>query len=296
MFLFAEGGHHTPVIVDFVTRYLGEPVYRLQLKTTKPMWDWLFGKLLNKDAETMLGVYSPETAIGWQTVMFVIACLLTVALVWILKGKLSEDEPGGGQQTLEAGVLAIRGLVADVIGPHGMKYFPVVATFATLILVCNLMGFFPLFMAPSASLNVTFALGIFSFVYYNFIGIKENGIGAHLGHLMGPIWWIAPLIFVIELVSNFVRPMSLGLRLFGNMFADETLAATVANLAPPFTQWLVPVFLMPLALFVCFVQSFVFMLLSMVYLAEVSHAPHHDEHGHETEGEGVEGFEVPMTA
>ncbi len=295
MFLFEEGAHHTPVIVDLVNRYLGEPVYQLQLKTTKPMWDWLLGKI-GSDAETMLGVYAPDTAIPWYTVMFVIACLLTVALIWVLKGKLSEDEPGGGQQTLESGVLAIRGLVEDVIGPHGLKYFPVVATFATLILICNLMGFFPLFMSPTAALNVTFALGISSFIYYNYIGISENGIVAHLGHLMGPIWWIAPLIFVIELVSNFVRPMSLGLRLFGNMFADETLASTVAGLYPPVTQFIVPVLLMPLGLFVCFIQAFVFALLSMVYLAEVSHAPHHDEHGHVTEGEGVEGYEMPMTA
>ena len=295
MFLFAEGGHQTPIIVELVNRYLGEPVYHLQLKYTKPLWDKFFAKF-GTDAETVWGLaYSPENAIPWHTIMFILACALTVALVWILKGKLSESEPGDGQQTLESGVLAIHDLIVDVIGPHGVKYFPVVATFATLILICNLMGFFPLFMAPSASLNVTFALGICSFVYYNYIGIKENGIVAHLGHLTGPVLWLAPLVFLIELVSNFVRPMSLGLRLFGNMFADETLAATVAGLYPPYTQFIVPVFLMPLGLFVCFVQTFVFALLSMVYLAEVSHATHHDEHGHLTEGEGVEGFEVPVT-
>ena len=308
MFLFFAGGaeaaeegaqhtaHHVPVIVEFINRQFGDKVYHLQLKYTKPLWDKLFAKF-GTDAEKVFGVaYSPDNAIPWYTIMFIIACLLTLALIWILKGKLSEDSPGDGQQTLEAGVLAIRDLVGDVIGPQGLKYFPVVATFATLILISNLMGFFPLFMSPTASLNVTFALGISSFLYYNYIGIKENGIMAHLAHLMGPVWWLAPLLFVIELVSNLVRPMSLGLRLFGNMFADETLASTVAGLAPPYTQFLVPVVLMPLGLFVCFVQTFVFMLLSMVYLAEVSHAPHHDEHGHETEGEGVEGYEMPMTA
>src|SRR3982751_2844060 len=144
-------------------------------------------------------------------------------------------------------------------------------TFAVLILVSNLMGFFPLFMSPTAATSVTFALGLSSFIYYNYIGIKENGIFAHLGHLAGPIWWIAPLIFLIELVGNLVRPLSLGLRLFGNMFADEAVAENIASLAAPWTQYIVPVLLMPLGLFVAFIQTFVFVLLSMVYLSEVSH-------------------------
>jgi F-type H+-transporting ATPase subunit a len=140
-------------------------------------------------------------------------------------------------------------------------------------------------MTPTAATSVTFALGISSFVYYNFIGIKENGLFGHLKHFAGPIWWIAPLIFLIELISNLVRPMSLGIRLFGNMFADEKVAETVASLYPPVTQFVVPVLLMPLGLFVAFVQTFVFVLLSMVYLSEVSHAPHDEHHGAANHGE-----------
>jgi F-type H+-transporting ATPase subunit a len=162
-------------------------------------------------------------------------------------------------------------------------------TFAVLIFVSNLMGFFPLFMTPTAATSVTFALGLASFIYYNYIGIKENGLAGHLGHLAGPIWWIAPLIFVIEVIGNLVRPMSLGIRLFGNMFADEKVAETVAGLAPPYTEFIVPVLLMPLALFVALIQTFVFVLLSMIYLSEVSHPPHedgeHDEHYDQHEGE-----------
>jgi F-type H+-transporting ATPase subunit a len=124
---------------------------------------------------------------------------------------------------------------------------------------------------------VTFALGLSSFIYYNLIGIKENGIIGHLKHLAGPIWWIAPLIFPIELISNFIRPFSLGIRLFGNMFADEKVSHTVSNLYPAVTHWIVPVFLMPLGIFVAFIQTFVFVLLSQLYLSEVSHAEH-EEH------------------
>jgi F-type H+-transporting ATPase subunit a len=272
--------HHTPIIVEFVNHYLGRPVHEFQLHYTKPLWDKFFG-YFGTNAETVFGAYTVENAVPWYTVMFVIACILSVTLIWILKGKLSEDEPGHGQQTLEASVLAIRNMLVDIVGPHGIKYFPVVGTFAVLILVSNLMGFFPLFMSPTAATSVTFALGLSSFIYYNYIGIKENGILSHLGHLAGPIWWMAPLIFVIELVGNFVRPLSLGLRLFGNMFADEAVSGNIASLASPYTQFFVPVLLMPLALFVAFIQTFVFVLLSMVYISEVSHPPHddHEHHG-----------------
>src|SRR5439155_10469563 len=209
--------------------------------------------------------------------MFVLACIISLFVIWIFKGKLSEDEPGHGQQTLEVGVLAVRGMLEDIVGPHGLQYFPIVMTFAVLILISNLMGLFPLFMSPTSATSVTFALGISSFVYYNYIGIKENGLLRHLKHFAGPIWWIAPLIFPIELISNFIRPFSLGIRLFGNMFADEKVMDSIAHLAPGITYWLVPVLLMPLSLFVAFIQTFVFILLSQLYLSEVSH-PSHDEH------------------
>jgi len=184
-------------------------------------------------------------------------------------------------------------MVEDIIGPHGLKYFPIVMTFGVLILVSNLMGLFPLFMSPTSATSVTFALGLSSFLYYNYIGINENGLFGHLKHLAGPIWWIAPLIFPIELISNLIRPFSLGIRLFGNLFADEKVLETVASLAPPWT-WVAPIALMPLSVFVAFVQTFVFILLSQLYISEVSHAPH-EHHAHEEprEEDGDE-FIVPV--
>lgn len=280
MFLFAEGGHHTPLIVEFVNHYIGKPVHEFQMAFTYPLWQKIFDTLgVKTTPEALFGPYTVETAIPWYTIMFFIACLLTIFLIWVFKGKLSEDDPTHGQLTLEAGFLAIKDMVVSVIGEHGYKYFPVVATFATLILISNLMGLFPLFMSPTAHVNVTFALGITSFVYYNYVGIKENGLVGHLKHFAGPIWWIAPLIFSIELFSNLIRPMTLGIRLFANMFADEQIALIISGLFPPFTQILVPVILLPLAVFIAFVQTLVFTLLSMIYLSEVSHPPHdhHDE-------------------
>ncbi len=285
MFLLAEGGHHTPLIVEFVNHYLGKPVHEFQMAVTYPIWQSLFDLIgVNATPETVFGEYTVDNAIPWYTVMFFVSCLLTVFLIWIFKGKLSEDDPTHGQLTLEAGFLALRDMIVTIVGEHGYKYFPVVATFAILVLISNLMGLFPMFMSPTANVNVTFALGIASFVYYNFVGIKENGIVKHLGHLTGPslpllmTLLITPLIFAIELVSNMIRPLTLGLRLFANMFADEQISGQIANLAPPYTNFLLPVVLMPLAVFVAFVQTLVFTLLSMIYLSEVSHPPHDEHH------------------
>ena len=285
MFLSAEGGHHTPLIVEFLNEQFGEPVHHFQVTYTKPLWEKILAPLGTTPEAVFGGPYTVENAIPWYTVMFVIACILSVAVIWIFKGKLSSEDPTEGQMTLEAGFLALKDMIISVVGEHGYRYFPVVGTFAVLILISNLMGLFPMFMSPTASVNVTFALGITSFVYYNFVGIKENGVINHLAHFAGPklplvmAIFITPLIFGIELVSNMIRPMTLGLRLFANMFADEQIALNVANLASPWTNILLPIVLMPLAVFVAFVQTLVFTLLSMIYLSEVTHAPHDDTHG-----------------
>src|SRR6266568_6682338 len=279
-----EQAEQAPIIVRLVNHYFGEMAYKFEMNYTYPKWKWFLAKF-GSTPEAAFGVYTPENAIPWYTVMFVIACILSIVVIWILKGQLSEDKPGHGQQTLEVGVLAVRNMVEDIIGPQGIQYFPVVMTFAVLILISNLMGFFPLFVTSTSATSVTFALGLSSFLYYNWIGIKENGIPNHLKHLAGPIWWIAPLIFPIELISNFIRPFSLGIRLFGNMFADEKVLDTITHLYPPYTYFLaVPlvILLMALSVFVAGVQTLVFVLLSQVYLSEVSHAPSdmHAEHGH----------------
>src|SRR5213082_782800 len=298
-FLFAEETAHTaeetveqaPIIVKLVNQYFGEYAYNFEIRYTKPLWTKLLAKF-GTTPDAAFGVYTPENAIPWYTVMFVVACLLSLVVIWMLKGRLSEDDPGAGQQTLEVGVLAVRSMLEDIVGPHGLQYFPVVMTFAVLILISNLMGFFPLFMSPTSSTSVTFALGLSSFIYYNYIGIKENGLFGHLKHFAGPIWWIAPLIFSIELISNLIRPFTLGIRLFANMFADEKVMETFTHLAPPWSMFAVPnililILLMPLSVFVAVIQTFVFVLLSQLYLSEVSHPPH-DSHDHAEEDDGME--------
>jgi len=292
MLLFSEGGgHHVPLIVEFINHYVGEPVHHFQVTYTEPLWNkYVFSKF-GTTAAKAFGPYTVENAIPWYTIMFVIACLLTVFIVYLLKGKLSQDDPKPGQLTLEAGVLAIKDMIVSIIGEHGFRHFPIVATFGILILVSNLMGHFPMFMSPTASVNVTFALGVSSFVYYNYVGISENGLFGHIAHFAGPklpllMFPITILIFFIEIISNSIRPFTLGVRLFANMFSDEQVFVQITNLAPPFTHFILPLVLTLLGVFVAFVQAFVFTLLSMIYIGEVSHAPHdHDEHEHEAHGE-----------
>ena len=290
MLLFAEGGHHVPLIVEFINHYLGEPVHRIQMATTYPMWKSFFARFGTTPEKVFGGEYSAENAIPWYTIMFVIACILTMFIIRLFKGKLSEDDPRPGQMTLEAGFIAIKDMVASIIGEHGYRHLPVVATFGVLILVSNLMGQFPLFMSPTASVNVTYALGISSFVYYNYVGISENGLLGHIKHFAGPklptlMFPITILIFFIELISNSIRPFTLGVRLFANMFSDEQVFVQITNLFPPLTQVIVPLILTLLGVFVAFVQTFVFILLSMIYIGEVSHGhdDHHDEEHHADE-------------
>jgi F-type H+-transporting ATPase subunit a len=179
-----ETAEHVPILVRLVNQYFGEYAYNFEMKYTYPFWKKLLARF-GSTPEAAFGVYTPENAIPWYTVMFVIACILSLIVIWILRGKLSEDQPGHGQQTLEVGVLSVRSMLEDIVGPHGLQYFPVVMTFAVLILVSNLMGFFPLFISPTSATSVTFALGLASFLYYNYIGIKENGIFGHLKHFAG---------------------------------------------------------------------------------------------------------------
>ena len=284
---------HAPIIVQWVNHYFGPWAYDFEMKYTHPLWTKFLAKF-GTTPEAAFGAYTPENAIPWYTVMFIIACILSVLVILVFRRRLSAEDPSYGQQTLELGVLAVRGMLEDIVGPHGLQYFPVVMTFAILILISNLMGLFPLFMSPTSATSVTFALGLSSFLYYNSIGIKENGFFGHLKHFAGPIWWISPLIFPIELISNFIRPFSLGIRLFGNMFADEKVADTISHLVPGVTYWLVPIVVMPLSVFVAFIQTFVFILLSQLYLSEVSHAPHES---HAKQGElddESEEFMVPI--
>lgn len=150
-----------------------------------------------------------------------------------------------------------------VLGSQGKRYVPLFTSVFFFILLNNLIGIIPGMTPATENINTTFGFGLLMFAIYNFQGVKENGILNYLKHFMGPVLFLAPLMFVIELVSHMVRPFSLGLRLANVMMGDHTVLSVFLDLVPIG----VPIPFYMLGLFVCFVQAFVFTLLSMVYVA-----------------------------
>ncbi|MEA2624107.1 MAG: F-type H+-transporting ATPase subunit a [Candidatus Binatota bacterium] len=165
----------------------------------------------------------------------------------------------------------ITGWLADLaegmIGHGARRYVPFFATIFLFILFANLIGLVPGFTPPTDSFHTTFALGVVSFFVYNYYGFQEHG-AKYLKHFMGPVVWLAPLMIVVELFSHAFRPISLAIRLFGNMFADHLVLGIFTDL----TKLVAPVAFYMLGALVCVVQAFVFTVLSMVYVAlAVSH-------------------------
>ncbi len=170
--------------------------------------------------------------------------------------------PTGIQNFMETVVSGVEGLLDETMGEEGKAYFPLIATFALFILVSNLIALIPGFYPPTANLNTNVALALTVFVMTHVVGFKKHGI-AYLKHFMGPILWLAPLIFIIEIIGHLARPLSLSLRLFGNMYGHEIVLMIFLALVP----WFLPIPMMLMGVLVAFIQTFVFTLLAMIYIA-----------------------------
>lgn len=202
------------------------------------------------------------------------AAVTTVLIALALAAKI---KLGTGEKAFKpAGRFGVRGFfevvteiivsISDmVIGERGRKFVPMYAAIFLYIWFNNIAGLIPGMSAATDNLNTTIAVGLFSYVAYNYYGIKEHGVKAYLAHFAGPVIFLAPLIFVIELFSHAIRPFSLGLRLRSNMMGDHTLLGIFLDLAPTWLPLPVPFYF--LGLFVSTLQAFVFVLLSMVYVA-----------------------------
>lgn len=157
---------------------------------------------------------------------------------------------------------SIFNMVSDVLGKNAKKYFPFIATIFIFILFSNLLGILPMGSAPTSNLNTTLAIGLASFVYYNVMGIREQGLIGYLKHFLMGLGPAGVLIAALEMVSHCIRPLTLGLRLFINMFVDHTLLLVSSD----FAAYILPCFVIPLGLFVSVVQAFVFAILTAVYV------------------------------
>jgi len=168
-------------------------------------------------------------------------------------------------------VEGVSGMAEGVLGHRGRRYVHLYGSFFLFILCANLIGLVPGFAPPTSNFNVTFALGVTSFIAYNVYGFREQGVD-YLKHFVGPIWWLGILMVPLELIDNFVRPFSLALRLFGNMTGDHVVLEIFTNL----TKVGIPVVFYALGAFVSLIQAFVFTLLSLVYVSlAVGHGDHH---------------------
>jgi F-type H+-transporting ATPase subunit a len=190
---------------------------------------------------------------------------------------VTPDEGMSVRSIAVAFVEAMIGLAKSAIPADVERYVPLLATFFACILLSNVLGLVPGFAPPTYSFNVTFALGCVAFGAYHAYGVKAQGLGQYLKHFLGPVIFIAPLMLIIEMFSHAFRPISLGVRLYANMFADHTVIEIFTDL----TKVVIPVAFYGLGFFICIVQSFVFTMLSAIYISEaVAHGHGAEEHHH----------------
>lgn len=222
---------------------------------------------------SLFRVHAENPARPWTnfiTMQLLVAAIIVV-LFAMLRPRLSMDRPGKTQHIFEAMYTFLRGEASDNIGHQGPKFLPFLGTLFIFILFCNLIGIIPGFESPTMNPSVPAGCAVLVFLYYNFMGFKQQGVFGYLAHFAGPIWWLAPLMIPIELVSHMARPLSLTIRLFANMLAGEKV--TVAFLG--MTYLVAPAIFMGLHVFVSLLQAYIFVLLTMIYLSEtVPHEQH----------------------
>jgi F-type H+-transporting ATPase subunit a len=216
----------------------------------------------------MDGVFTYLGAIFGHGEAMWIADLLLVAIIILAIAKMATKSlravPSGAQNVMEAYLGGVTAMGTDVIGPElARRYLPLVAAVGMFIFVSNVIGIIPGFESPTSNINVTLPLAVMVFFYYNYEGIKKNGVVKYFAHFMGPVKILAPLMFPIEIVSHISRIISLSFRLFGNIKGDDLFLWVLLMLAP----FIAPLPAYLLLTFSALLQTFVFMILIYVYLA-----------------------------
>jgi F-type H+-transporting ATPase subunit a len=259
-------------------------------KLEHPLWivhlvNALFGPLVAAALRPLGIVFKP----GQEVIPdFIVMSLLILAGISVLclfiRTRLSVENPGKLQLALEEAVSFLNGMLDDFIGPKGRNYLTLVGTMFIFILFGNLMGLVPGLKSPTSNINVTLGCALTVFVYYQFHGVKEQGIVSYVKHFMTPPGapaWIAPIYFPIEVISHLSRVLSLSVRLFGNIFGEDLVIVILASLVP----FVLPLPMMVLGLVTSGLQAYIFAMLTTIYLAGavvVDHGPD----GHESHGDG----------
>ena len=201
-------------------------------------------------------------------VMEILVAAILIVMFALLRPRLSVDRPGKFQHIFELAYDFLNGQTEEQIPHHGSHYLGFFGTLFFFILFMNLIGVVPGFESPTMNPSVPAGCAVATFLYYNIVGVGANGILKYLAHFAGPMWWMAPLMIPIELISHMARPLSLTIRLYANMYAGERVTMVFLSL----TYFLIPAVFMGLHVFVSLLQAYIFMLLTMMYVAgAVSH-------------------------
>lgn len=208
---------------------------------------------------------NPEAPITNAVAMEILVVAFLIVVFLLVRSTLSVDKPGWLQHLAEILHDFINDQSRQIIGPHSEKFTPFLLSLFLFILFANLIGLIPTLESPTASAAVPLGCAVVAFVYYNLHGIKEQGPFKFVAHFAGPVWWLAPLILPIEIISSFARVMSLSIRLYANIFAGDMVTAAFFALIPIG----IPVIFLLLHVGVSFLQAYIFALLTTIYLQGV---------------------------
>ncbi len=225
----------------------------------------LFNDHLAGLGNALLGIVGQHAERPWANfiVMQLVVALIIIVLFAILRPRLSVETPGKLQHTFELIHEFLSGQAEEQVGHDGHKYIAFFGTIFLFVLFANLIGVIPGFEAPTMIPSVPAGCALATFLYYNLMGIQANGPGKYLAHFAGPMPILAPLMVPIEFISHLARPLSLTIRLFANMYAGEQVTMVFLRL----TFLLVPALFMGLHVFVSLLQAYIFMLMTMMYVA-----------------------------
>jgi F-type H+-transporting ATPase subunit a len=234
----------------------------------------LFNHYLAAPANAVLSAVGlPTHDRPWENfmVMQILVAVLLIIGAALLRAILSVQRPGTIQQLFETIYEFLKGQTEEVIGHDGPKFLPFAGTMFLFIVVGNLIGIIPGFESPTMFVYVPCGCALATFAYYNLHGLREQGVVKYLAHFAGPVAWLAPLMFPIEIISHLARPLSLTVRLYANMFAGEMVTLVFLGMVP----LAIPAIFMGLHVFVGLLQAYIFTVLTLIY---ISGAVAHEEH------------------
>jgi F-type H+-transporting ATPase subunit a len=197
---------------------------------------------------------NPHVIYSWvvMAILIILGYLATKSLTMV---------PTKMQNLFETIISGLEEFMVGITGEEGRWLFPLIGTVFLYVLVCNLLGLIPGFFPPTANLNTTASCALTVVIFTHVIGVKYHG-ASYIKHFLGPVWWMIPIIFPIEVIGHLARILSLSFRLFGNLMGHELVLGILFGLAGAF---FVPLPIMALGILVCFIQAFVFFMLSIMY-------------------------------